>query len=310
MAYDLSIEDPDAVFLITTRTLNSRLWFVNARKLQKRILSHLAKYAEKYGVILYAFVIMGNHYHLIARFPRGNKAEFLQSFNAIIARLTATLVPTYEGGKLWARRAKVQLLPRAEDITHWFLYSALNPVSSGLVDCPRKYRSYNSFSDAVRGISRSFSIVNWADFRNRSRYNKKLTVQDCTTTHTLTFARLPGYEHLSEQEYTQHLLKLHEDRRQELIQEFKAQGKTFPAEAAVKRTVTGSRPHSTKTSDRWSYRPLCLTLCPDTRRDVKARIFAIIEHFREASLKFRQGCLDAVFPLGTYRPRLKVYTAT
>ena len=95
MSRDLSFEDPELTFFITTRTIASRLWFVNNRKLHRKVAAFLAKYQRKFGVILYAFIIMGNHYHLVARFPRGNKAKFLKAFNSIFARLVEKMVPEF-----------------------------------------------------------------------------------------------------------------------------------------------------------------------------------------------------------------------
>ena len=120
MGRDLSFEHPDYCFFATIRTASSRLWFVNNLKLEERILAYLARYAEMHGVVLYAFIIMGNHYHLLARFPKGNKAAFFRDLNGMISRLTKVRVKSFEGGKLWARRVRCQVVPNSEDILERF----------------------------------------------------------------------------------------------------------------------------------------------------------------------------------------------
>ena len=78
---------------ITTRTAGSRLWFVNNKKLEERILAFLGFYQEKYTVELSSFKLMGNHYHLVARFPNKNRAQFMRDFNARICLLYTSPSP-------------------------------------------------------------------------------------------------------------------------------------------------------------------------------------------------------------------------
>lgn len=56
---------------------------MNNKTLELVILGYLAKYQKMYKVKIYGFIIMGNHLHLLAAFPEGNKARFMRSFGAI-----------------------------------------------------------------------------------------------------------------------------------------------------------------------------------------------------------------------------------
>ena len=100
MTHPLRSEDKDAISFITNRTIGSRLWFINNKSLEDSILSYLAKYQKIYQVKLYALILMGNHYHLIAQFPNCNKSAFMQSFNSIIAKLVPEHVASFDQGKL------------------------------------------------------------------------------------------------------------------------------------------------------------------------------------------------------------------
>ncbi len=302
MAQDLSIESPTDTFLITIRTIASRLWFVNNPTLEKYVLSFLAKYQEMYEVKLYAFIIMGNHYHLVANFPKCNKAPFLQSFNSIFAKLVNTHVEEFHGGKLWARRARTQILPRDEDISHWSFYCALNPVSSGSTEKQTDYEGYNSFYDSIYGNERKFKLVNWTDFNNRTRSNKQLTPNDCSNTYTLRFSRLPGYENLSTKQYKNLMLRQAEERRIKIVKERLAEGKGFTNKALLRAVKPGAFPKSTKSSKRNTPRPLVLSLCMKTKKAYVDAIFLITAAFRQASSRYRAGEFDTPFPFGTYRP--------
>jgi REP element-mobilizing transposase RayT len=302
MAQDLSFESEEFCFFATTRTMNSLLWFINNPKLTERILAHLAKCQEVYGVIIYAFVVMGNHYHLIARFPRRNKANFFRDFNSIISKLTYRYVEKFEGGKLWARRVRTQVVPNPEDIKERFFYASLNPVAAGIVKNLSEYDSYVSFSDAVFDRRRKFSIVNWTDYNNRKRFNRSLKPKDCAREYTLTYSRLPGYEELTKSDYINVMSAELEKRRSEIVDARTKDGKGFASCEALKSLTPGVRPKSTKTSTRESKRPLVLTLCLETKKRFLDWYFSMLAAYKDASRRFRDGILDAPFPPGTFRP--------
>jgi REP element-mobilizing transposase RayT len=302
MAQDLSYENPNLCFFGTTRTQNSRLWFINNPKLEQRILAYLARYQELYGVTIYAFVIMGNHYHLLAKFPRSNKAAFFQAFNAIIAKLTNHYVDAFEGGRLWARRVRVQAVPRNEDIENEFFYSALNPVSSGLTRLVSSYRSYSSFTDAVYDRRKTFTVINWAEYNNRKRFNPNIKPQDYASKHTLTYSRLPGYEDMTKAEYIKVMHKKLEENRTRAIEKRLSEGKGFANVESLAKQTAGARPRATKNSKRDTHRPLVLTLCMKTKEQFLSWYFSMLEAYRLASRHFRAGDSNHEFPRGTYQP--------
>ena len=304
MAQDLSYEDPDAAWFITIRTIGSRLWFVNNPLLEWYILAFLAKYQQKFGVILHGFVLLGNHWHMVARFPRSNKSAFLRAFDSMVAKLVNSHVPKFYGGKLWARPARPQLLPEAADVEHWMLYAVLNPIKHGLVQKCSDYPGYNSFSDSISGVKRKFKLVDWTDFNNRKRGNSSLTKEDCTKTYELVFTPLPGYEHLSHKEYREVMLKKAEKRRCQLIEERLAKGQGFAGLEALQKTEPGSPPKATKKSTRHTKRPLVLSLSREAKDIFVNRYFRLLEAYREASKRYRAGDLTVEFPPGTYRPVL------
>jgi len=77
MARPPRIDFPDAVYHVTSRG-NGRdviFWSDDDRR---RFLGQLADNLHTAGVVLYAFVIMDNHIHLLCRTPRGNLSRFMQ----------------------------------------------------------------------------------------------------------------------------------------------------------------------------------------------------------------------------------------
>ncbi len=304
MTGNLSFEDPETTFFITSKTIGSKLWFVNNPTLHSRIAAYLAKYQQKYGVILHAFIIMGNHIHLVARFPNSNKKIFMQALNSTIVSLVKKYVPNYYKGKLWARPPRYQPLPENADIMHWTLYTGLNPVRSGLTPKYTQYKTFNSLSPAIAGKKLKYEVVDWTAYHNARRANERTPIENYTSEYELVFSRPPGFEHLSQHEYSKIMDERVEKRRCEMIEELRSEGRGFAGPEVLQNIEPGDSPQSTKSSERYSKRPLVLTLNPEARKIYTDRYLRLLEAYREASARFRNGDLNAVFPPGTYRPPL------
>ena len=304
MAQPLRIESAKNTDLLTIKTRAARLWLVNNELLHEKILAYLARYRERYEEKLYAFVIQGNHYHSTAIFPKANRAHFMRDLNSMVARLAIWNVPGIEEGKFWARRYANQLLPRNEDIENWFFYCALQPVKAGLVSRISEYPGYNSFHDAISGIERKFKVVNWTAYNNAKRFNPKVKLSDYTTIHVLKYERLPGYEHLTQNEYKKLMLEKLEERRQAIIEARNKEGKSFLGKAALLATKPGTKPYKTKKSTRDSKRPLVLSTCPKTKKEGLAQYFDTSNLYHQRSRRYLSGEEYVEFPPGTYKPPL------
>ena len=297
------IESPEETYLITTRTMESRLWFVNNSTLHERICAFLARYREMYQIKLHAFVIMGNHYHLVARFPRRNRKAFMSSFNGMIAKLVASHTLAFTQGKLWGRRYSAQCLPNPEDIERAVLYCALNPVSSGLVAHPNDYKTYNSFFHAAHHQEREHSIFLRENYTKAvRRRTSPVHPAEFTVTHTLSYDRIPGFEGLTNAQYTAHLLRRHSEQHNLILNSRKEKGLGFPPQTSLKTIPPGTIPRHTNTTPRDGHHPIVISNCPAARR-------AYINHYIDcraryiiASTRYRSGELSVEFPPGMHKP--------
>jgi len=303
MGQMLSVEDEEWSYLITTRTAGSKLWLLNNNELEAAILGCLARYQTVYEVVLYAFVLMGNHYHLVADFPKMNRAEFMRDFNSQIARLVGRKVKAHGRRSVWARRYAYQILPLEKDVRNWFFYVALNPVSSGIVRNIDSYPAYNSFFDACSGTARIYRWVNWSKYLMAKRYDKNLSEDEFAIEYKLTFSRLPGTENLSDTDYKEELTKELKHRNDLIIKERLEHGKGFLGLNKLRSVIAGAAPRSTKRSSRHSFRPIVLSLCTKTRKAYLKLFMDITNAFLSASKVFRSGeNLKVLFPSGTYPP--------
>jgi len=80
MARPLRIQYPGAVYHITCRG-NARKEVFLDEKDRTHFLALLTESLETYQVILYAYMLMMNHFHLLVRTKRANLSEFMRRFN-------------------------------------------------------------------------------------------------------------------------------------------------------------------------------------------------------------------------------------
>ena len=295
----IRVESTDMIQLITLRTINSALWFVNNKTLEERILGFLAKYTNKYSVQLYGFCIMGSHIHLLARFPKGNRTHFCRDFAARTAEAIRMFVPQFIGGPVFERRYTQQFLPLPEDATNYFFYLALQAVEGGFTERISEYPGYNSFHDASLGIERKYKLFRYGAYNDAKRKNPAVSKKDFWEVHTLKFEKLPEYEHLDKKQYHKTLLSELEKRRAELVAKRYAEGKGFMGAEALKRVIPGSLPANPK---KGGMRPIALSACQEAKKEVLRWYFSVVEEYKKASEKYRKGELNTQFPPGTYRP--------
>ena len=298
MPYPIKHHLSDHIYHLSCRTKDSKLWFVNNPKLWSNMLASLAKYQSVYAVEIFGFIIMGNHYHLIARFPKCNKSHFMRDLNASFARLTKKYTD-FPGGTLWHSRYREQVLPNYEDVKHMFFYCALNPVYSGLVRNIEKYPGYNSFNDAINQNTISYRYFNAFKYSQAKQRAKSVDKKDFYTNYSLTFSLLPEYRDLNQNEYKEIILKDYAFFYEEAVK-----NKTFPPLEVILNTVPGSPPKLSKQNERYSYRPLVICKCRETKKKWLESYFRIVESFKEAVQKLKQGFLSYPFPQGTYKPSL------
>ena len=302
MSYHPRIESRTIASFLTTRCRNSELWFANNLPVEQATLGYTAKFAERYGVKLYALALEGSHYQAPAHFPNGNRADFMRDLNSNIARAVARLTPNYPGGNLFGRRFSNEFVPGEEDIENYFFYTVLQPVQDGLVEKISEYPFYNCFSDAVNGIERKVEVVRWSDYYLKKRYDKSVSVRDFTDTFILKYERLPGYDHLTQKEYSNLMHQKLEERRAEIVKKRISEGKGFLGREALLKIVPGTTAKSPKRSTRESHRPRVLSVDPIRRAICKAWYFGKYFAYKYASKLYRSGHLTTVFPEGMYPP--------
>ncbi len=164
------------------------------------------------------------------------------------------------------------------------------------------YPGYNCFRDAIWGIAKEYTVVDWARYNSAKRYNKSVRFDDYVQHITLKYERLPGYEHMSQAAYAKMMMQKLEVRRQKIVADRYRSGKTFLGRYQVLQIKAGSLPVSTKTSSRYSHRPRILAVDPERRAFYLAWYFSVLQEYISASKRYRQGDRKVKFPAGTFLP--------
>ena len=94
--------------------------------------------ARKFGVALHAYVLMGNHFHLLATPQTADGLP--QMMQAVGRRYVRYFNDTqHRSGTLWEGRYKSTLIQTERYLLTCMAYIDLNPVRAGLVAHPRDY---------------------------------------------------------------------------------------------------------------------------------------------------------------------------
>jgi REP element-mobilizing transposase RayT len=94
--------------------------------------------AERDEMVVYAWVLMSNHYHLIARMGALLLSRSIKTLQQEVTRFRNRQANV--NGHLWQGRYKAKLVNEEDYLGHLIAYVHLNPVKTGIVDRPRRYR--------------------------------------------------------------------------------------------------------------------------------------------------------------------------
>jgi REP element-mobilizing transposase RayT len=147
MARPLRIEFPGAFYHVIVRGNQRQDIFFDDQDRQE-YLKRVKRYKDELSFMLYAYVLMVNHVHLLIETPSATISKIMQRIN-----LTYTQYFNKKYGKvghLFQGRYKSFLCDRDEYLLSLVRYIHLNPVRANLVKEPQRYR-WSSHWDFLAG---------------------------------------------------------------------------------------------------------------------------------------------------------------
>ena len=108
---------------------------------------------DRDGIIVMAWCIMSNHYHLAVRCT---SVPLWRSMASIHTKVSKSYNARYRYyGPVWQGRYKAKLVETQEYLRQLLLYIHLNPVTAGIVDKPGEY-VWSGHRELVRRIKKPF----------------------------------------------------------------------------------------------------------------------------------------------------------
>jgi REP-associated tyrosine transposase len=181
MARPLRIQYRDAYYHVTRRG-NDRRSIYREDSDRELFLEKLKASLEIYGVVLHAYVLMGNHFHLLVQTPKANLSEFMRHF--YIAYTGAYNRRHKRVGHLYQGRYKAILVEGYIYLLELSRYLHLNPIrikphkGKGFAEQRRVLEKYRWSS--LRGYLKASERESWVNYDevlgqvggSRSRYRQ------------------------------------------------------------------------------------------------------------------------------------------
>ena len=131
------IYTPDFPYHISARSHNKEWFHLPIEKIWETLSNYLYFINEAYKVEIHSFVLMDNHFHMIARFPENNMSEamnyFMRESSRKISRDSGRLNQVY--GSRYFR----SLISKPHYLDHAYKYIYRNPVEAGLCERVEDY---------------------------------------------------------------------------------------------------------------------------------------------------------------------------
>jgi len=165
MARPLRLDYPGALWHVTTRGNARQPIFLDDGD-RRSFLTVLGRVAETFRWLVYAWVLMENHYHLVVETLEGTLSRGMRQLNGVYTQRFNTRHSRV--GHLLQGRFKSILVEREAHLLELVRYVMLNPVRAGLVGHPRDHRwsSYRALigsEPAPSWLGRSSLLAHFGD---------------------------------------------------------------------------------------------------------------------------------------------------
>jgi putative transposase len=142
MARPLRIQYEHAFYHITGRGNERKMIFLSKADHDK-FKVYLKEAQDRYGFILHAYVLMGNHYHLLGETPQANLSAIMHFISG--SYTTYFNKKRNRSGHLFQGRYKAILIDRDSYLLELSRYIHLNPVKAHMAEKPEDY-IYSSYA--------------------------------------------------------------------------------------------------------------------------------------------------------------------
>ena len=167
MARPLRIEYPGALYHVISRGIEKKDIFQDSRD-RMRFLGLLEECCERFGIIIYCYVLMSNRYHILLVTTQANLNRVMHWLNTCYASYFNYRYK--RNGPLFQGRYKAILVDKDHYLLELTRYIHLNPYKAGIVKDPAAYRwsTYRSYWGAKE--------VKWVLFIYPAMFGKDINI--------------------------------------------------------------------------------------------------------------------------------------
>jgi len=227
-----------------------------------------------------------------------NLSPFMRTFNSAVA---VQLNKKWQrDGHLWAARMRTTPCLDDESAEQQQLYILTNPVKDGLIETVSESPLFTTYRALAYGEPLEFWRIDWnAYYLAGGARKKRHRPKDYLEWLTLELAPLPHQadwpEHRRQTWTRQQVRKIEAETREQL----RGEGRRVFGAKRLFRIDPRDRPKDPKHG---GLQPLCHAADPALRKAYAEAWRELLAAHREASLDYRAGMHDRVFPEGTFRP--------
>lgn len=246
--------------------------------------------AQQFGILIHDVIVMANHYHMVCTDPNGRTPDFMRELNRNTAKCLNAHYRRWENFWSSEHYGKTDL-QSPDDVLDKIVYTLANPVAAGLVNSARLWPGFTTLR-----VAYGDTIV----VKRPSGYFKN----DGKMPTEITFRRIkpPGFEHLSDREFTSLVTERVSQREEDLRAEVARRGRSFLGPKKCREVDPFDRPVSQ--DSRQGLNPRIAAKDKGVRIAAIARLKTFLADYREAYMHWRDGMRNVLFPEGTYALRL------
>ena len=285
---------------VTCRTLQGRFLLKPTPELNSIVIGVLSRAQRLYPVEIHAFVFLSNHYHLLLSVKSAFQlAQFMNYLNSNLAREAGRMYGWRE--KFWSRRYQAIVISGEEAAQiDRFRYLLSHGCKEGLVGRPEDWpgaQCVKALTDGqpLRGLWFDRTREYAARSRGETFHHLKYTTQEA-----VELQPLPCWKHISERSYRR--------RARELVAAIEAEtadrhGRENSLPLGVE-AVLSQEPHHRPRKLKRANAPAFHAATKGVRKDLVEAYGWFVAAYREAAEMLQKGRSDAVFPCGSFPPRL------
>jgi REP element-mobilizing transposase RayT len=282
---------PGRTYLLSRRCLGRMFLLRPSERINQIFEFCLAVAAARSGVLVHAYCVLSNHYHIVATDPEGRLPVFMHWLNEYVAKCVNAELGRWES--FWAPGSYSAVsLSDLEDVMNALVYTYTNPVHAGLVrtvtDWPGARSLPHEMGQSAKTILRPKGF-----FRVNGRV---------PATTILVLASPPGWLD-KDADHQRDLCARVWRREAELCGQMRRKGRAFLG----RKRVLAQRPTDCPGSfePRRGLNPRVAAKDKWRRVEVLGRLKGFLQAYRRAWARFAAGERLVEFPYGTYWMRVR-----